>query len=456
MNASGSTAHSLRRPWAGIARSTALGRLRVASVSVALGAATAAAVSYAPVPRLLLIMVPVGLAVAFVVFASPVLAAVLLGASIPELQDVTGGHLGGLHVAASDVVLVLVAGRLLADTVTSGRLGILRALRPVRFAFAQYGWLVLVLLVLHPGLGSALKSVQRLELLVIPLLAGAFFALRRNHMLVLRAYVLATTVLAVSWPVLDAHGLEGQFQKNPTGQLIVGAILLLVAVRGLRRLLPCMPLLVLGLALTASRGALVALVVGVAVLSVMLGGRSRRILVARTLLILVVGVAVYPWLPSNITARLTSFSGAPGAAGGYAIDIRYQYDHDAEQLIAEHPWTGVGVGNYLSGSTAAGTLTTDPHEVILLEAAEGGYLFAASFVLLIAGTAYALWRLRRVELAPIAAAVFLATAAHGLVDVYWVRGTPVLGFMLVGMALGLAAQQTKEPSPLRLGWAGDA
>jgi hypothetical protein len=299
---------------------------------------------------------------------------------------------------------------------------------------------------LHFGLGSAVKSFQRIELFAFPALAGAFFALRRNHVLVLRAYVVVATVLAVVWPVLNSHGLAGQLQKNPTGQLIVGAILLLVGVRGLRHLLPCMPLLILGLALTASRGAILALAVGLLVLSVMHGGRSRRILLARTLIILLAGVAVYPLLPGDVTARLTNFSGAAGTAGGYAIDIRYQYDHDAEALIAAHPWTGIGVGNYLAGSVADGTQTADPHDVILLEAAEGGYLFAASFLLLIGGAALALWRLRRAELAPAAAAVLLATVAHGLVDVYWVRGLPVLGFLLVGMVCGLAARRQPEPA----------
>jgi hypothetical protein len=412
----------------------------------AVAVATAVAVTYAPVPQLFLIMVPVGLAVAFLVFASSKMAAVLLGASIPEIQDVTGGHIG-LHVAASDVVLVLVAARLIADTVVSQRrLGILGAVRPVRAAFVQYGWLILVLLVLHFGFGSAVKSVQRLELLVLPLLAGVFLALRRDHMLVLRAYVLAATLLAVVWPVLNSHGLAGQFDKNTTGQLVACAILLLVAVRGLRRLLICMPLLVLGLALTASRGSVLAVAVGVAVLSVMLGGRSRQMLIARTVMILVLGVVVYQFLPGDVTAHLTDFSGAGSSSNAYNIDIRYQYDHDAEALIAAHPWTGIGVGNYLAGSAADGTQTTDPHDVILLEAAEGGYLFAASFLLLIGGAALALWRLRRVELAPAAAAVLLATVAHGLVDVYWVRGLPVLGFLLVGMVCGLAARRQPEPA----------
>jgi hypothetical protein len=416
----------------------------VIALCVLVGGATAAAVSYAPLPRLLIVMIPVGLAVAFVVFASPTLAAVLLGASIPEVQDVTGGHLG-LHVAASDVVLVLVAARLAMDAVELRPLGVVRAIRPVRLAFAQYGWLVLVLLALHPGFGSAVKSFQRLELFLLPLLAGAYFALRHKQLLVLRAYVLATTLLAVAWPVLNAHGLAGQFQKNPTGELIVGALLLVVGVRSLRRLLPCMPLLILGLALTASRGAILALGVGLLVLSLMNGGRSRRIVIARTLVIVLAGVAVYPWLPSDVTARLTTFSGSPGTAGAYAIDLRRQYDHDAEQLIAAHPWTGVGVGNYLAGSPLSGTQSTDPHNVLLLEAAEGGYLFLASFLLLIGGTAVALWRMRLVPLAPAAAAVLLATAAHGLVDVFWARGTPVLGFLLVGMVCGLANRPLEVP-----------
>ena len=79
-------------------------------------------------------------------------------------------------------------------------------------------------------------------------------------------------------------------------------------------------------------------------------------------------------------------------------------------------------------------------------------MFAASFLLLIGGTALALWRMRRVELAPAAAAVLLATFAHGLVDVYWVRCLPVLGFLLVGMVCGLAAR--RRPGPARDGARG--
>ena len=43
-----------------------------------------------------------------------------------------------------------------------------------------------------------------------------------------------------------------------------------------------------------------------------------------------------------------------------------------------------------------------------------------------------------------AAAVLLSTVAHGMVDVYWVRGTPVLGWLLVGMACGELALRRRE------------
>ena len=424
-----------------------VGLLRVAAACGVVVVATAVAVTYAPVPRLFLVVLPVGLGVALLVFTSSKMAAVLLGVSIPEIQDVTGGHIG-LHVAASDVVLVLIGARLLADAaVSTRRLGILSALRPVRVAFTQYGWLIVVLLVLHLGLGSADKSVQRLELFLLPLFAGAFLALRGDQNILLRAYVLVTTLLAVAWPVLNAHGLEGQFDKNTVGQLIACAILLLIAVRGLGRLVVCLPVLVVGLALTASRGSVLAVVVGVAVLSLVVGGQSRRTLVARTAIIVAAGLAIYQFLPGDVTAHFADLSGSGTSTSAYNIDIRYQYDHDAESLIAAHPWTGIGVGNYMAGQAALGAQTTDPHNVVLLEAAEGGYLFAASFLLLIGGTALVLWRLRRVELAPAAAAVLLATFAHGMVDVYWVRGLPVLGFLLVGMVCGLAARRKLEPSP---------
>ncbi len=71
-------------------------------------------------------------------------------------------------------------------------------------------------------------------------------------------------------------------------------------------------------------------------------------------------------------------------------------------------------------------------------------LLLAGFVLIIAGSSLALVGARRIDLAPAAAGVLLATAAHGFVDVYWVRGTPVLSWLLVGMVCGLFATRRES------------
>ena len=99
------TASTLGRPvrrseWTPTGRGLLPGWIPESVLAVVLGLGTGAAVAYQPVPRLLIVGAAVGLLAALVIFASPVLAAGLLGLSIPEIQDVTGGHFGGLHVAA--------------------------------------------------------------------------------------------------------------------------------------------------------------------------------------------------------------------------------------------------------------------------------------------------------------------------------------------------------------------
>ena len=51
-------------------------------------------------------------------------------------------------------------------------------------------------------------------------------------------------------------------------------------------------------------------------------------------------------------------------------------------------------------------------------------------------------------------AVLLSTVAHGMVDIYWVRGTPVLGWLLVGMACGVYALR-RTPGATSVTRAGD-
>jgi membrane-bound metal-dependent hydrolase YbcI (DUF457 family) len=428
-------------------------RLAGAALAIGLGVAAAAAVGYAPVSRVLLVTSIAGVLVALAVFASTGVAAVTLGLSLPWIEDVTRGHVG-LNVAASDVLLVLIGLRMVGDVVVGRRLPSLAAIKRVGVPLAQYAWMIALILVFHFGLKSTLKSVQRLELYALPVLVGAYLAYHGKHTLLLRGYVLSATVMSVAWPILNSHGLAGQLQKNPVGGFIGSALLLVIAAPQLRRYWPCVPVLLAGLGLTASRGAVLALAVGLIVILLMRSGTQRRgVLAAQVTALVAIGGVTFALLPGSVTSRLTNFSTTTSissvvASGGQKTDwatyYHAQYADDALRLIAAHPLTGVGVGNYYAGTAAQGTETTDPHDVILLEAAEGGYLFAVSFVLLIFGVAFILWRMRRSELAVAAAAVLLATAAHGLVDVYWVRGAPVLGWLLVGMVCGLVFRRQHE------------
>jgi len=300
-----------------------------------------------------------------------------------------------------------------------------------------------LLLFVHSGPGNFAKSGQRFELFLLPLVIGAYAALKGRHIPLLQAYIVATTVLAVLWPFDDLN-----FQKNPVGQMIANAILLLVGVPALRRLLPLLVLLVPGLFLTQSRGAIVGAVIGVVVLLLVQGFRHRSLL-ARGFALAVLAVGMFALMPPELQERVTTFSAKGNSRAAWALRFRQDYYYrDAKRIISEHRWTGVGVGNYREAVSFSQVPAGDPHQVLLLQAAEGGYLLAATFVLLVVGAIVALRRMRQVDVAAAAAAVLAATVAHGMVDVYWVRGTPVLGWLLVGMACGgLALLRQRETEP---------
>src|SRR2546425_225846 len=168
------------------------------------------------------------------------------------------------------------------------------------------------------------------------------------------------------------------------------------AVPRLRRLTPCLVILVPGLFLTASRGAVAATVIGLAVVVLMHESRGR-VVVTRVIPVLIAATAAFVLVPAAVSQRLTTTSaGNQLTTAQYSIHIHQQYLHDAHAIIALHRWTGIGVGNYLAGDPYVGTQTSDPHEVVLLQEAEGGYGFAASFVLLLAATSLVLYRMPRV------------------------------------------------------------
>ena len=146
------------------------------------------------------------------------------------------------------------------------------------------------------------------------------------------------------WPIDPSLG-----QKNPVGQMIGNALLLLVGVRALRRYAPLGLVLVPGLLLTGSRGAVVATAVGLVVILALQDSRARTVF-TRLALVAIVAFVTYALLPVSLQNRLDDASlPGTGTRAAYAIHIRQQYVSDAKHVIAKHPVVGVGVGNYVAG-----------------------------------------------------------------------------------------------------------
>jgi O-Antigen ligase len=434
-----SRAGSLRRRSSGAWR-----RLRAPSIGLALlvgAAAASAAIGRAFVGGdALLAVAGCLLPLAVWSLSRPALLLVLLGASLPLLQSVTGGRLG-YQISISDLLLVLLSTAIVFRAATTGSAPEVRALRPIATPVLVYCTIMVLLLPSHFGVENVVQTGQRYELFLAPLVVGAFAALSKQHLPLLQAYVLSTTALAVVWP-FDSFEL----QKNPVGQLTANAILLLVGFRALHRLWPCLLVLVPGLLLTQSRGAIVAAAIGITVIVLMRGLPARQMAI-RIAPVLIAAGLTFAVIPAAAQERLTTFSAGTATKAEYSIWYRDQYAADARRIIDANSWTGVGVGNYRAANAASFVPVDDPHNVLLLQAAEGGYVLAVGFILVIVGSFLALVRMRSIELAPVAAGVLLSTAAHGLVDVYWVRGTPVLSWLLVGMACGLYATRERGEAP---------
>jgi O-Antigen ligase len=378
----------------------------------------------------------------------PRLAVMVLGITIPfPVSVIAGGP--GLNVAASDVLLSTISCMVIAEALVLRRSTLLAPLRILAWPVAPYlGWMV-VLVAAHLSVLSAMQSAQRLELFLFPILVGVSVAIRRHEMHFLRAYLVACTVFAALYPFFsdDAGGLG--VQKNPAGGFIAGALLLLIGVRGLRgKLLLVAPVLTLGLFWTQSRGAILSVVVGLAVLLLMHPGRDRLRFLALLVPVSAIAAGAFALLPQAAQERNTSFSAGTTSRAGYAVELRETYRLEAWHIIHSKPLFGTGIGQYFDGVNGVHPTTVDPHQVLLLQAAEGGYPLGVAFVVLVLGSAGVIaWRGRRTVLGPAAVALLISAVGHGLVDVYWARGTPVLGWLVVGMALGQMSSVRERVNP---------
>lgn len=374
----------------------------------------------------------------------PAIPAVAGTAVLAYPRSITDG-LGGLQIAASDVLLALsFAG--VTIMLLSGRAVDLQPLKPLLVPLTVYLAALTVTFLHDPSLDGVITIAQRVELVIVALIIGAYLASTRHLDRALLCFVIGASVLAMAATLFallrgaEAEGFLG-VQKNPAGQAIANALLIVIFTRSIPLRPAFSVVLIVGLLSAQSRGAILATLIAVS-FAAALATSGRRVRVIATIpLLLGIAYAAFSALPAAQQSRLLSLT--PGA--DYAAEARVNYAGDAIDLFQSSPLLGTGVGQYAAGSFSAGTFTDDPHNVLLLELAEGGVVLGAGFIVLVATSVWVLVRRRSSHPIVVAAlAVQVSIVIHGVVDVYWVRGTPVMGWLLIGAALWAAAQKPEE------------
>ena len=397
---------------------------------------------------------------AYLLAVAPVLVALALRPQLPVVMGAAllpflslGVSAGGAQVTASDALFALAfVGALVCLLLTHSWRDRGRDARVLLLCGAAFAvWLVAVAL-FHGSTTVMLNSTQTYQLFLVPLLLGAVVLEPRSARIVVTVFVVGSVVLALIWIVTGGEGSELTGNKNPSGQMIANAMVLALALAPTWtwRLILLVPLGA-GLIFAQSRGALLGAGVGIVVVLLLRGLGSWRRTIAAVVPIIVLVIVGYRLLPDEVLSRTTDFSsGAVGTSMGeltaaqYSVALRDTFAEQGWQLVAANPIFGVGPGNYVTGTPGRDTYTIDPHNLVIRTAADVGYPGLLAFGLLVLSTAVVAYRRRRVNpYVAVALAVQAAVIVHGFVDVYWVRGTPVLPWLLLGMAVNRRLDGTR-------------
>jgi len=420
-------------------------------------AAVAAGVGFLSALKMRAGLAVAALTAAGVLMLYPWWALVLATALTPFQTDLTGSSIGGLNVGLPDLLVALtVAGLVPLVLLQESWRSRLADARPALWWTLPFLLWLTIVVIDHPSATSAANAVQYAELTALTIALGAAVFDNRLARFAICGFIGVASLVAVLW-IADI-GRNHLGDKNPVGQFMVDAALLsLVVIKRARYRYPIVLLLVVGILYTESRGAVLGATIGVVVLLAFRGLGTWRRTVGVLVPIAIIVIVGYNVVPHSLRERVQSTFSAVGLGpqtpeaqqnpnsdtpsgdltpSQYTVQLRTIYRREGIAYVRQHPWFGVGLGSYLTGNQADGTLTNQPHEVLILEAGEGGVPEMVLFLVMLAGTAAVV--IRRANRSPWAGAALAVQAAivtHGLVDVYWVRGTPFIGWLLVGMAL---------------------
>jgi putative inorganic carbon (hco3(-)) transporter len=165
--------------------------------------------------------------------------------------------------------------------------------------------------------------------------------------------------------------------------------------------------LLLGIVMSWSRGAWLGVVAGGFVVIALRGRRSATLAISAVLVLtLLVAAFGTRWMPGIISARISdlgSFVTGPDPArteitdANFAVLERLAHWQAGQQMFTDHPWLGVGIGNY--GAVYANYAVAHwylplghAHNVYLNFLAEIGVVGFAAFMFFWLGVAWLSWR----------------------------------------------------------------
>ena len=218
-------------------------------------------------------------------------------------------------------------------------------------------------------------------------------------------------------------------------------------------------LMALGIVASWSRGALVGVLGGLALVALRLGRRTWFILLILALLIGILAPALLGALPAGFIERLGDAFALIGqdlstveiTDANFALVERYAHWQAAWRMFAQHPWFGVGVGQYPAVyPSVAVPRWQDPlghaHNYYLNILAEGGLVGLGAYCALMLATLITLWRRSgkasgwERALALGALGMWGHLMAHSLFDNLYVHEM----YLLVAIVLAMAAPWPSE------------
>lgn len=377
------------------------------------------------------------LAVAVLAVIDPVVVATLVVPGVFLIQRVGGG---GIDLSASDALLVV--GTIVAFPLVPWKQANLR--RVLHMIFAFQACLLLTVLV-HPTEASGFEWGHRLFLTAGSVMVGAALAAAGRTRVVLGMFmIVAAAVGCLSAAASVANGFGPGyvlgFHKNFVGSmtltgLAVGYLAPTYTSLSGRPLTIAKILCAVGLLGSQSRGAIVALLLGLLVASIRSPAVWRR---SSALLVVLVPLTLFAFF--SLRSQLEV---APGETS--SITERTRYREQAMTVWRESPIVGQGMRFFKNGEFVLGS---DPHNVVVASLSETGIVGLVALVALLAGATRVLWGMHS-TLALAALTVLVARFVNGLFDIYWVAGTQSLPWIIVGLALGQhEAEADREVPPL--------